>query len=78
MGSQSFWSPSTFLFLLTFFYLEFYRFFLSWILQAAKEFETELKKDPEASSVVSSEEKPTANNEGEKQELEVSGTKESL
>lgn len=46
--------------------------------QAAKEFETELKKEPEASPIESPEEKPTPVNEGEKKELEVSGSKESV
>lgn len=50
--------------------------FLS-ILQAAKEFESELKKEPD-SITEPPVEKPTAVSEEEKQDIKVSSTKESV
>lgn len=51
---------------------------MSLIVQAAKEFETELKKDPEDSSKSLPAESPKAvSSEDEKKELETSGTKDS-
>lgn len=49
------------------------------LLQAAREFETELKKEPEDGSKPSPAEGPKAvSSEGERQELETSDTKENV
>lgn len=48
-----------------------------WILQAAKEFESELKKDPEALTE-QSEENPTAVSAEKKPGVEVTSSKESV
>lgn len=52
-------------------------YMISEYLQAAKEFESELKKDPDSASEIPGE-KPTAVSEEKKQDVEVSSSKESL
>lgn len=47
------------------------------ILQAAKEFESQLKKEPD-SETDSPGEKPTAVSEGQKEDIKVSSSKESV